>query len=135
MKPVLPIFILTVCLGKSLSAADGDPVDFAHQIVPVLKQHCVECHGGDKSKGGFSLNTRRLFLEDESAIPGNAAESYFLELIEDPDPEYRMPQDDNPAVPEDEVALLKRWVDQGMVWEPGFTFGEPTYEPPLRPRT
>jgi hypothetical protein len=134
MKPIIPILIVTCFLGRTLSAADENQVDFSHQIVPILKQHCMECHGGKKSKGGFSMNTRRLFLEDEAAIPGNALESYFLELIEDPDPEYRMPQDDNPPVPEEEVALLKRWVDQGMDWEPGFTFGEPAYEPPLRPR-
>lgn len=128
----LPLVFL---LGPMLQTADADKVDFAHQIVPVLKKHCVECHGDKKSKGGFSMNTRRLFLEDEAAVPGNAAESYFLELIEDPDPEFRMPQDENPPVPEEEVALLKRWVDQGMHWEPGFTLGEPAYEPPLRPRS
>ena len=126
---------LAFLITRVLSADEIIAIDFAHQIVPILKQHCVECHGGKKAKGGFSINTRRLFLEDEAAIPGNALESYFLELIEDPDPEYRMPQDDNPPVPEEEVAFLKRWIDQGMSWEPGFTFGEPAYEPPLQPHT
>lgn len=121
-------------LSLSASAAEPEVIDFAHQIVPILNQHCFECHGGDQSKGGFSINTRRLFLDDETAVPGDADKSYFLELIEDPDPDFRMPSDGKPPVPEDQVALLKRWVNEGMYWEPGFTFGESTYEPPLRPR-
>ncbi|MDG2255150.1 MAG: DUF1549 domain-containing protein [Opitutaceae bacterium] len=109
-------------------------VDFAHDIVPILKEHCFECHGGEEAEGGFSINTRRLFLEGDAAIPGNAMESLFLELILDPDPEYRMPSDGKPPVPEAQVALLKRWVEEGMDWEVGYTFGGPTYEPPLKPR-
>jgi len=126
--------IFIALLGAPCVSGEGGEVDFAHEIVPILQRHCVECHGGEEAEGGFSLNTRRLFLEGEAAVPGNADESLFLELIQDSDPEFRMPSDGNPPVPEEEVALLKRWVDQGLEWEPGFTFGEPAYEPPLRPR-
>lgn len=109
-------------------------IDFVHQIVPVLKEHCTECHGGEEAKGGFSLNTRELFLDDETAIPGEAEKSYFIELILDSDPDYQMPPEKKARVPKEQVQLLKQWVDEGMKWEPGFTFGEPTYEPPLKPR-
>ena len=30
-----------------------------------------------------------------------------------------------------QVALLKRWIDAGVAWEPGFTFGTRAYDPPL----
>lgn len=133
-KEILLIAVFFLSSGRLLLAAETHRVDFAHEIVPILKAHCVDCHGGDKAKGGFSLNSRRLFLEGEAAVPGQAEESLFLELIEDPDPEYRMPSDDKPPVPEDQVAILKRWVDEGLDWEPGFTFGETEYDPPLRPR-
>ena len=109
-------------------------IDFAHDIVPILRNHCFECHGGDEAEGGFSINNRRLFLEGEAAIPGDATESLFIQLIEDPDPEYRMPSNDKPPVPAAQIEQLKRWVNQGMNWEPGFAFGEPTYQAPLRPR-
>jgi hypothetical protein len=33
-----------------------------------------------------------------------------------------------------EIALLKRWIDEGAVWEPGFTFKVSTYIAPLKPR-
>lgn len=133
----LGVFFLFVAIFSSgtLVAQDQGEIDFAHDIVPIFKAHCIECHGGEAAEGGFSINTRRLFLEGEAAVPGSAIESLFLELIEDPDPEYRMPSDGKPPVPEAEVALLKRWVDEGMDWAPGFTFGGPSYEPPLRPRS
>src|SRR6185369_4677716 len=28
-------------------------VDFAHNVVPILKAHCVECHGGRRHEGDF----------------------------------------------------------------------------------
>lgn len=127
----LPRILLVVLLPGVLHAE----VDFVHEIVPVLKQHCAECHGGEESEGGFSINTRKLFLDDDSAVPGDPGESYFLQLIEDTDPDYQMPPEDKDRVPAEQLALLKRWVAEGMKWEPGFTFGAPVYEPPLRPRT
>lgn len=118
----------------TLACSARAEIDFAHDVVPILEKHCAECHGGEEAEGGFSINTRELFLDDETAIPGDAAESYFLQLIEDPDPDYQMPPEDKPRVPAEHLAVLKAWVAEGMKWEPGFTFGEPTYEPPFRPR-
>ncbi len=129
-----PIALFFLASGRMLLATETDKVDFAHDIVPILREHCFECHGGDEAEGGFSINNRRLFLEGEAAIPGDAVESLFLQLIEDPDPEYRMPSKDNPPVPEEQVELLKRWVNEGVEWETGFAFGEPAYKAPLRPR-
>lgn len=112
----------------------AEAIDFAHEIVPILRRHCVECHGADQAKGGFSLNTRRLFLEAEAAVPGNAAKSHFLLLIQESDPELQMPPKGKPRVPAEKIALLKEWINAGMPWEPGFSFGKTGWEPPLKPR-
>lgn len=125
----LVLFFLVV-----ISTAARAEVDFVHQVVPVLKKHCAECHADEEAEGGFSINTRELFLDDNSAEPGNSEKSYFIELILDDDPDYQMPPEKKDRVSPAEVALLKQWVDEGMKWEPGFSFGEPTYEPPLKPR-
>lgn len=124
------ICVLAVILTQPASAE----VDFVHQVVPILREHCSGCHGGDEAKGGFSINTRNLFLDDGTATPGDASDSYFLELVEETDAEVQMPPEKKPRVPAEQVAILKQWVNQGMPWEPGFTFGEATYEPPLKPR-
>jgi hypothetical protein len=129
--------ILLIAVGFSFAAeasAQQKPLDFAHQIAPILKQHCAECHGGENAKGGFSLNTRELFLEDEMAVPGKPAESHFLELVTSKDPDAQMPPKGKPRVPAEQIALLKAWVGAAMKWDAGFTFATKRYEPPLHPR-
>ena len=129
--------IIIIAIGISFVAeahAQQKPLDFAHQIAPILKRHCVECHGAENAKGGFSLNTRELFLEDAMAVPGKPDESHFLELISSDDPDAQMPPKGKPRVPTEQVALLKTWIEDGMKWDAGFTFAVDLYEPPLRPR-
>lgn len=117
--------------GSSLAAQE---IDFAHDIVPILKARCVECHGGEKSEGGFSLNSRALMLDAEAVVPGNPSASRLIELITSADPEDQMPPRDRDRLDAREVKLLTRWVAGGLSWEPGYTFADRRYEPPLRPR-
>lgn len=109
--------------------------DFAHAIAPILRKHCVECHGGKEAKGGFSINTRKSFLDEEYAVPRDAESSYFLDLILSDDPESQMPPAEKSRLSEAEIATLKDWVNSGMKWEDDFTFATQTYEPPLEPYT
>src|SRR6056297_1981440 len=98
---------LVALSALALSVQAKAEVDFVHQVVPILKEHCSECHAGEEAEGGFSMNTRELFLDDDTAEPGKAHESYFIDLIYDPDPDYQMPPDDKPRVPEDQIAILE----------------------------
>lgn len=132
------VFAASLLIAFATVPALAAPVDFAHQIVPLLKKHCAECHAGDKKKGSFSINTRESMLKGgetgAALIPGKVDAGEMLLLIEDDDPELRMPPVKNDALTPAEVALLKRWVAEGAKWEPGFTFGEGGWEPPLKPR-
>ena len=31
---------------------------FRNKIKPLFNEHCLKCHGGDKTKSSFDLNTR-----------------------------------------------------------------------------
>ena len=112
-------------------------VDFSHQIVPILREHCAECHAGDKKKGGFSFNDRKSLLEggEDGAVvvSGKSAESAMIKAILSADPDEQMPPKGK-RVPAEQIALLKQWVDEGLPWEEGFAFKRPAYEPPLKPR-
>jgi hypothetical protein len=126
--------LLGLLVSASLGAA---PVDFAHEVVPILRKHCVECHAGDKKKGSLSMNTRASLLEGGEngvvLVPGQAAKSKILEAVVSTDPDIRMPPKGDRLSPA-EVATLRAWVEQGAVWTDGFAFKQPAYEPPLRPR-
>ena len=112
-------------------------VDFAHQVVPVLKERCAKCHMGDAKKGSFSMNTRESLLKGsengEVVEPGKAEGSVLLEALLSDDKTERMPPKGD-RLKEEQVALLRDWINEGMAWEPGFTFGKAAYEPPLKPR-
>ena len=129
-SPLLAGLLLTTSLGAA-------SVDFAHEVVPILRKHCSECHTGDKKKGGLSMNTRASLLEggENGAVisAGQTQKSKLLDAIVSADPDVRMPPKGDRLSPA-EVATLRNWVEQGAVWTEGFAFKQPAYEPPLRPR-
>jgi hypothetical protein len=128
-------FVLLWLLGPvaTLRAA----IDFAHQIVPVLREHCADCHLGDKKKGGFSMNTRADLIagSENGAVltPGKAEGHLLIEVLTTKDKDTQMPPK-GARVPEEKIALLREWIAEGAPWEEGFTFGKSAYEPPLKPR-
>lgn len=132
---VLTRVIAAATLASSFTAAAE--VDFPHQVVPILRQHCSKCHMGDAKKGGFSMNTRESLMEGSENGPvleaGKADLSRFLEVLHSQDKSERMPPK-GARVPEDQVAVLREWINGGLTWESGFTFGKEAYEPPLKPR-
>ncbi|MDI1314297.1 DUF1549 domain-containing protein [Prosthecobacter sp.] len=113
-------------------------IDFPHQIVPILREHCAECHAGDKKKGGFSFNDRESLMEggEDGAVvvSGKSAESAMIKAILSADPDDQMPPKGK-RVPPEQIALLKQWIDEGLQWEEGFAFKKPAYEPSLKPRS
>ena len=132
-------YALALCLAALPAAFAAAPaaVDFSHQIVPILREHCAECHTGDKKKGGFSLNDRAALLaggeSGKAVLLGNAAKSPLLTAITTKDPDKQMPPK-GPRLAPEKVKLLRDWIDAGAQWETGFAFKQPAYEPPLKPR-
>lgn len=124
---------LVVTAAVAASTAQG--VDFAHEVVPILRKHCGECHTGDARQGGFSLNTREdLLAGGDSGTPGlvsgESATSELVARITSDDPDDRMPSEGEPLPPES-IAILKAWIDEQAPWEAGFAFKGTAWEPPL----
>jgi hypothetical protein len=108
-------------------------VDFAHDIAPLIKAHCAECHTNGKYKGSVSMDTRADLLKSKVVVPGKSAASVLMKRITSNDPEERMPPKGKPLSAK-EIALVRAWIDQGLAWEAGFTFKKSTYVAPLKPR-
>lgn len=131
-------FILLPLLTSHLSLGAALGVDFSHQIVPILREHCAECHAGDKKKGGFSFNDRAALMEGGEngpvVVAGKSAESQMIKAIVSTDPDEQMPPKGK-RVPPEQIKLLQEWIDSGIGWAEGFAFKKPAYEPPLNPRS
>jgi hypothetical protein len=132
---------LRLTIATLVALLAGGPVwavDFAHDVVPILRVHCGTCHTGAARQGGFSLNTRETTLAGgDSGTPGfvagKAAESELIARVTSTDPDYRMPSEGEP-LPAEAIAVLKAWIDEQAVWTEGFSFQGEIYEPPLRLR-
>ncbi|MFO1065635.1 MAG: DUF1553 domain-containing protein [Pirellulales bacterium] len=124
-------------LPWSATFSQNAKIDFAHEIVPVLKKHCAECHTGSRKEGSLSINTRADLLaggENGKAIePGKPDAGRLLALVRSADKDERMPPEGD-RLSNTEIKLLERWIAEGAPWEDGFSFQPPTYEPPLLPR-
>ena len=129
-----------VSLFRLTSATAGDeppatkPIDFAHDIAPLIKAHCAKCHTDGTYKGSFSLDTRETMLKSEAVVPGKSGESELIERLTSDDPEFRMPPKGT-RLTAGEVGRLKAWIDQRAPWEAGFTFKRAGYTAPLKLRT
>ena len=116
--------------------APSAPVDYQQDIKPLLEARCGECHNGTKRKGGLALETYADILDggkDGPIVqPGHSADSMLLERLtgagdEEPDAEGRCRR----CAPA-EIALIARWIDEGVRETPS---GPPAPAPWVAPLT
>ncbi len=107
------VWILIMC-G---SVAADEPVDFGKQIAPIFEQHCVRCHSPGEEQGRLVAgDARRPEVRTSMSFAGDADGSYLIELVTSQDGESpAMPKDAKP-LSDDEVDLLRRWIEQGAKW-------------------
>ena len=110
--------------GREKSGA-GSEEDY-RRVKELLTAKCFSCHGALKQKAGLRLDTRDLMLKGEVIVPGEAEESLLVELVEDRGEERMPPPEEGAALKSGEIALLRRWIDNGA-WAPA---GEPVPEGP-----
>jgi hypothetical protein len=118
--PLLAWMLAPFAIGAELA-------DFNRDIRPILAEHCFSCHGPEKQKSGLRLDQKSsAFKGGESGGPalvaGRSAESELIKRLNSPDPEVRMPKKSEPLRPE-QIALLKRWIDEGAHWFDGLAGG------------
>ncbi|MCI0380958.1 MAG: PSD1 and planctomycete cytochrome C domain-containing protein [Gemmataceae bacterium] len=116
-----------------VQAQASKPIDFAHDIAPMLKARCAECHTNGKYKGSVSFDTREALLKSKVVTIGKSKDSEVYQRITNPDKDKRMPPKGEPLSAK-EIALFKRWIDEGLPWDAGFTFKVTAYVAPLKPR-
>jgi hypothetical protein len=123
----------TLGLATARTVRGAEPIDFAHDVLPLLERHCAKCHTDGRYEGDVSFDTREGLIDSGAAAPGDAAGSTLFDRVTSDDPDYRMPPE-GPALSAEEIATLRRWIDAELPWEAGFTFKQTTYEAPLAPR-
>jgi hypothetical protein len=107
-------------------------VDFQREIRPILSENCFLCHGPDSAsrQAGLRLDHREAVL-GKVITPGNSAASLLYQRITDPDPASRMPlAESRRSLTPAQIALIKRWIDQGAPWREQWAFQPPVKAKP-----
>jgi len=105
-------------------AAEPEPVAtpeqveyFEKKVRPLLVQHCSECHGAKKQKGGLRVDSRAALLQGgdtgPAVVPGKVDEGYLVDAIHYGDT-YKMPP--RGKLPPEAIATLTEWVRSGAPW-------------------
>lgn len=119
--------------GAAAMAKDAAPlVQFNKQIRPVLSDKCFACHGPDSRQRKANLRLDRREGVERVTTPGKPMESALYQRIASPDDSFRMPPvHSKRMLSDEEIALLKRWIEQGAVFETHWAFVPPKrVEPP-----
>lgn len=131
--------VVSLCWVGASPAIAQDTVDFQREVLPILADKCFQCHGPDEGarQVDFRLDTREgAFAERESGtpiVPGNPDASLLYQRITHESEFVRMPPANltDETLSEDEIDVLRRWIEQGASWDQHWSF-EPVQrvEPP-----
>ena len=95
----------------------ADPPSWSKDVLPLFEKHCTTCHGDDRAKGGLTLATFEGLMEGgyegAAIVPGNAAESRLVKLIEHTEEPYMPPPRKGDKLSDEEITTIRRWIDAG----------------------
>lgn len=98
-----------------LPQAASKKVDYKQDIKPLLAQKCYSCHGPEVQQAGLRLDLRQNALRGGDYGPvikiGDSAASKLIRRVVDGDGGLQMPP--TGALSDDEIGLLRAWIDQG----------------------
>ena len=133
--PTSNLAVPVLLAGAGFCQTPSPAVDFLKDVQPVLTAKCLVCHSGAAPQAGLNLHTRDGLLRGGASgpaiVPGNGAASLLVLRISG-QKGLRMPPT-GPPLPEETIALIRAWIDQGARWD-GKTLAAERIAP-LAPRT
>ena len=98
-------------------------IDFANDVLPILKSKCYDCHAAKKQESGYRLDVRDSALKggdlgERTIAPGDASKSPLFRYANGDEPEMLMPPKDSGKEPlsAKELNTLRAWIDEGATW-------------------
>ncbi len=132
--PVAAWLLLSLCAAglfaeekgeKPTDAVSTDPshaeaVDYHRDIQPVLAKRCYSCHGAEQAEGSLRLDRKDEALRGGNSgvaiVPGKSAESRLVTYVAATSDDDMVMPPEGERLSETEVAMIRRWVDQGVPW-------------------
>jgi cytochrome c5 len=102
-----------------------DKIDFARQIKPLLERSCLACHGAEKPRSAYRIDSRAALLKggvsgEAAVVPGHGDKSPLLDYVAGRSLGMEMPplhkRQQYPALSKEDLKTLRAWVEQGAAW-------------------
>ncbi len=129
------VVVLGLIAAGMSSGAERGHLDYDRDVRPILSENCFLCHGQDSKKrmAGLRLDSFESATADRhgnaALVPGNLAASLIYQRITAEQPAHRMPPPfSNRSLTTEQIAILKRWIEEGGVYTKHWSF-----VPPKRP--
>jgi hypothetical protein len=110
---LVPVAVLFAV--PAVAVADPKSPTFDQDVLPILKQHCVGCHGNDKQRGGLNAASFAAVMQGgasgEVVKPGDPDKSRLFTLTAHKDEPKMPPKADR--IPDAQIETLRLWVEQG----------------------
>jgi mono/diheme cytochrome c family protein len=128
--------VLALELGvRGGAAAPTDTVDFNRDVRRVLSENCFKCHGPDSKVKADGKQGLRLDLAESAlatrgghaaVVPGHPEKSELIRRITTNDSDDQMPPPDSgKQLTAKDVAVLKRWIEQGATYSRHWSYMKP----------
>jgi hypothetical protein len=100
-------------------------VDFVQHIKPVLERSCLGCHGPERPRSNYRVDSRTAFIQggnsgEAAIVPGRSDQSPFIEYVSGPAAILEMPppaqRNRFPGLSQEELSRFRAWIDQGVAW-------------------
>jgi hypothetical protein len=142
-KIIISVALLAISLYAAWSCSDAqgsdtsmpDVVDYNFHIRPILSDRCFKCHGPDANKrqANLRLDTKEgayaAFKDNakvHAIVPGDPNNSDAFQRLITKDTALRMPtMKSNLVLTQHEIDLIEKWIDQGAVYKPHWSFIKP----------
>jgi hypothetical protein len=105
-----------VILATATTARAVDPPSYSKDVQPFLKKYCVQCHMGDKPKGGVLLDSYEAMIKNtrkKVLVPGKPQLSRLILSMEGRGEKRMPPRKEKTQPTVKEIAVVKAWVQAG----------------------
>src|SRR3954464_194795 len=126
------------CSDKTNETSNEELISYNFQIRPIFSDKCFPCHGPDANKrqAGLRLDIAKVAFDALKEHPGAHAlvpfkpdsSQVYLRISSDDTSMMMPPPSSNRKLSQQEIAIIKKWISQGAVYEPHWAF-----VPPVKP--
>src|SRR5258706_1892231 len=122
--------VCSLVFAGILSAQTAAKVDFSRDVLPILRQNCVSCHGPSQHISGLRLDRKSSVLNRRGVVPGSSANSFLYYRVSGS--AYGMQMPPTGALRPEQINTIKTWIDQGADWPD--SLANEAELPPLNPK-